>query len=339
MLNLNVLGTIMVDAGSRAASVTIHRVMDVEHGLGNVTGEIMLAPLLNHWVKYNGKPDVLRTDLEEAFRDQGFRRGLAAKSIRLDIDPGEAPRKTGVLGKTLDTIKQSAIRVDQRKTDSVTIQEIFDECAAAHKCLACGDPVCVCGGDRSSGCVSQSKVAVSLKPDIRPWCVSGCQSCHGKARTADAMCRLDAPGLGSPETRIPRGEESSEEDRPSSPAKTTDRSHRDFFYKRLSSRTARTKGPFTWESSVQIRLASLSRNFRDRMRDPPGSRARCLSSVQCVRTSKSKGALLGASVPAIQRFSTIPAISQIQCLDLGAWAEQTAPALGAQTVPTTKIRI
>ena len=44
--NLRVLGTIMVDAGSRAASVTIHRVMDVEHELGNVTGEIMLATLL-----------------------------------------------------------------------------------------------------------------------------------------------------------------------------------------------------------------------------------------------------------------------------------------------------
>ena len=28
VLNLHVLGTIMVDAGSRAASVTIHRVMD-----------------------------------------------------------------------------------------------------------------------------------------------------------------------------------------------------------------------------------------------------------------------------------------------------------------------
>ena len=51
VLNLHVLGTIMVDAGSRAASVTIHRVMDVEHGVGNVTSEIMLNTLLNHWVK------------------------------------------------------------------------------------------------------------------------------------------------------------------------------------------------------------------------------------------------------------------------------------------------
>ena len=103
------LGTIMVDAGSRAAPVTIHRV--TEHGLGNVAGEIMLNTLLNHWIKYCGKPNTVRTDPEGAFRDQGFRHGLAAKSFRLDIDPGDASWKTGMLGKTLDTIKQSAIRV------------------------------------------------------------------------------------------------------------------------------------------------------------------------------------------------------------------------------------
>ena len=132
VLNLHVLGTIMVDAGSRAASVTIHRVMDVEHGLGNVSGEITLATLLNHWVKYNGKPDIVRTDPEGAFRDQ-----RAAKSIRLDTDPGEASWKTGVLGKTLDTIKQSAIRVARRTLDSVSIQEIFNECTTTHNGLLC----------------------------------------------------------------------------------------------------------------------------------------------------------------------------------------------------------
>ena len=64
MLNLHVLGTIMVDAGSRAASMTIHRVMDTEHGLGSVTGEIMFNTLLNHWIKYYGKPNIVRTDPE-----------------------------------------------------------------------------------------------------------------------------------------------------------------------------------------------------------------------------------------------------------------------------------
>ena len=135
VLNLHVLGTIMVDAGSRAASVTIHRVMDTEHGLGNVTGEIMLNTLLNRWVKCCGKPDVVRTDPDGVFPDQGFRRGPTAKSIRLDIDPGDASWKTGVLGKTLDTIKQSAVRVAGRTPDSVTIQEIFDECITAHNDL------------------------------------------------------------------------------------------------------------------------------------------------------------------------------------------------------------
>ena len=95
----------------------------------------MLATLLNHWVKYYGKPDIVRSDPEGAFRDQGFRRGLAAKSIRLDIDPGEASWKTGVLGKTLDTIKQSAIRVARRTPDTVSIHEIFDECTTAHNDL------------------------------------------------------------------------------------------------------------------------------------------------------------------------------------------------------------
>ena len=121
VLNLNMLGTIMVDAGSRAASETLHRVMDTEHGLGNVTSEIMLITLLNQWVKYYGKPDIVRTGPEGALRDRRFRRGLAAKSIRLDIDPGEAFWKTRVLGKTKDTIKQTAIRVARRTPDNVTI--------------------------------------------------------------------------------------------------------------------------------------------------------------------------------------------------------------------------
>ena len=75
LLNLHVLGTIMVDAGSRAASVTIHRVMDTEHGLGNVTGEIMLNSLLNHGSSTTASQAFVRTDPERAFRDQECRRG------------------------------------------------------------------------------------------------------------------------------------------------------------------------------------------------------------------------------------------------------------------------
>ena len=95
----------------------------------------MLNTLLHHWINYCGKPNIVRTDPEGAFRDQGFRRGLAAKSIRLDIDPGEASWKTGVPGKTLDTTQQSAIRVARRTPDNVTIREIFDECTTAHNDL------------------------------------------------------------------------------------------------------------------------------------------------------------------------------------------------------------
>ena len=62
MLNLHVLGTIMIDAGSRADSVRIQRVMDTEHGLGNVTGDIMLNTVLNHWMNYYGKPNTVKTD-------------------------------------------------------------------------------------------------------------------------------------------------------------------------------------------------------------------------------------------------------------------------------------
>ena len=50
----------------------------------------------------------------------------------LDIDPGDASWKTGVLGKTLDAVKQSGIRVARRTPDNVSSQEIFDECTAAH---------------------------------------------------------------------------------------------------------------------------------------------------------------------------------------------------------------
>ena len=61
MLSLHVLGTITVDVGD---SVTMHRVLDIEHDLGNVTSEIMLNTLLNHWLKCNSKPDIVRTGPE-----------------------------------------------------------------------------------------------------------------------------------------------------------------------------------------------------------------------------------------------------------------------------------
>ena len=49
-------------------------------------------------------------------------------TLILEMRPG----KQECLGKTLDTIKQSAIRVARRTPDNVTIQEILDACTAAH---------------------------------------------------------------------------------------------------------------------------------------------------------------------------------------------------------------
>ena len=46
------------------------------------------------------------------------------------------------------------------------------------------------------------------------------------------------------------------------------------------------------------------------MRDPPGSRARCLSSVQCVRTSQSRGAPLGASELAVRSSALVWELSR-----------------------------
>ena len=38
---------------------------------------------MDEWVRYYGKPDIIHADPEGAFRDQMFRRGLAANSVRL----------------------------------------------------------------------------------------------------------------------------------------------------------------------------------------------------------------------------------------------------------------
>ena len=80
-------------------------------------------------------PNIIITDPQGACRYQGLSSGLAAESIRLDIDPGDTSWKAGVLGKTLNTIEQAAIRVARRAPDSVTIQETFDEFTTAHNNL------------------------------------------------------------------------------------------------------------------------------------------------------------------------------------------------------------
>ena len=119
-----------------------------------------------------------------------------------------------------------------------------------------------------------------------------------KCWTADALCRLEPSVtpqydselyLGSPEASIPREEESSEGEIPVTG---------DYLRAQLVQRGLSQTAKPARESLVQIRLASHATDCGDRVHDLPGSRARCLSSVQCVRTSQSSGAVLGASVPA-----------------------------------------
>ena len=77
-----------------------------------------------------------------------------------------------------------------------------------------------------------------------------------------------------------------------------------------------------------------------RVHDPLHAKDFCLSSMQCVRTVQSKQSAPRRDGPCRpQRFLTNSAGSHIQCLGLGAWAEPTAPAPGAQTVSTARIRI
>ena len=89
----------MVDAGSRAVSITIHKVMDTENGLSHVTTEIMLRTLLNQWIQHYGKPNSVRTDPERSVRDQEFRRGLPARVSVLTLILGTRPGKQECSGK------------------------------------------------------------------------------------------------------------------------------------------------------------------------------------------------------------------------------------------------
>ena len=130
--SIHVLGTIMVVAGSRAASVTIHRVVDTEHGLGNVTAEIMLKNIAESQGQVPLQAKHCQNLSRRNFSIRWFDVVLLPRVSVLTLILGDASWKSGVLGKTLDTIKQSAICVARRTLDSGTVQEIFDECTTAH---------------------------------------------------------------------------------------------------------------------------------------------------------------------------------------------------------------
>ena len=147
-----------------------------------------------------------------------------------------------------------------------------------------------------------------------------------KCWSADALCRLDssltpqydsAPGLGSPETLIPRDEESSEEDRP-------------FLPRFLLQKTISAHSPYDGvfhnrrESPVPIRLASL----RELAAFP---RCRVCEHLRAVERPSARRSLPAPVLLDEFRWQSDPVLWS------RAWAEQPAPAPGAQTVSTTQI--
>ena len=82
-----------------------------------------------------GKPGMASTALQRAFRDEGYRHGPDAKSVRLAIDLRASSWKPGTLGRTLDAVKQGAMPVARRALEDVTVPELFEQCTTAHKWL------------------------------------------------------------------------------------------------------------------------------------------------------------------------------------------------------------
>ena len=160
--------------------------------------------------------------------------------------------------------------------------------------------VCVCKG-WSSGYLPQSSAAVSLKPDIRPWCVFRWQSCHVNERGAGRQ------------SIVPLGLQSHFAVR----QRTWSRISRDT----VSPRRGIQRGRQTVPTEIPA--------TGDCLRAQP---------VVCANISEQGSAPRPVGPCGPQCFSTNSAGSQIQCLGLGAWAEQTADVPGAQTVSTTQIR-
>ena len=119
-------------------------------------------------------------------------------------------------------------------------------------------------GGRSSAYLPQSSAAVSLKPDTRPCCVSGCQSCHGKERGAGRQMHWNSSLTPQYDSELGLGQ-----------TVLTAISHAGVYLRAQPERRGLSQlAKPARESSVQIRLASLARGCGNRMRDPPGLRAR-----------------------------------------------------------------
>ena len=79
--DIRVLGTILVDVGSRTAVVKIQRQGRVIENLGNITGQMAAETLRTQWTKFYGRPVMFHTDPEGCFSSNEFKRKLAAMNI------------------------------------------------------------------------------------------------------------------------------------------------------------------------------------------------------------------------------------------------------------------
>ena len=74
--DLRVLGTILMDNGSRAAVVQIHARGNGTARLGNITGEKAAETLRSPWTRFYGRPETFHSDPEGCFASNAFREDL-----------------------------------------------------------------------------------------------------------------------------------------------------------------------------------------------------------------------------------------------------------------------
>ena len=96
----------MVGAGSRAATVTFHRVVDTELNTGIFLAGIMFSTLAESVMCY-GKLDMGRTDCKDTFPDQGSDVVLQARASDLSPNLVGLLLEIGIIGKTFGFTKQA----------------------------------------------------------------------------------------------------------------------------------------------------------------------------------------------------------------------------------------
>ena len=97
----------MVDAVARSAHVHIQCLGGQRCTAWQCLRGDASSATVDHCIRYYGKPHRVRTDPAGGFRDQGFHRTTASRSIRLATDPAEYVCKVRVFGQVVGTVKQS----------------------------------------------------------------------------------------------------------------------------------------------------------------------------------------------------------------------------------------